>query len=175
MFSKSTIALYKSIHAPETLLDRIEEKMQTPVTETAKMTNRSWRTIAAAAACLVVVIAASALAFPGNVLKVNGATVGHSPVAVTSYTELNRAKNLTVAVAPPVVIEMEVNSENVDISVSHGAWTKNSVKGKTVITWDIGVPADTVNETLTLTIDGKTTQYTLYGDDQGVFYMEKKK
>jgi len=177
MFSKEAIALYKSIHAPASLQETVERKLQEPVAESKVVHHpaKAWRTVLASAACIAVIIAVGVFAFPGNQLKVDGDTIGYKPVAVTSYAEINRSKNLTVAIALPVVIEMEVASEDVEVAVSHGTTTKNSVKGKTVITWDIGVPAETPNETLTLTIKGKTTQYTLYGDDQGVFYMEKKK
>lgn len=177
MFSKEAIALYKSIHAPASLQESVERKLQQPISESKPVHSpvKAWRTVLASAACIAVIIAVGVFAFPGNTLKVDGQTIGYKPVAVTSYEEINRSKNLAVAVALPVIIEMEVANDDVEVAVSSGHWEKNSVKGKTVITWDLGVPAETPHATLTLTIDGETTQYLLYGDDQGVFYMEKKK
>lgn len=177
MFSKEAIALYKSIHAPATLQASVERKLQQPKNE-SKPTHRpvkAWRTVLASAACIAVIIAVGVFAFPGNELKVDGQTIGYKPVAVTSYAEINRSYDAVVAVAHPVIVEMEVASDDVEVAVSSGHWEKNSVKGKTVITWNLGVPAETPHATLTLTIDGKTTQYLLYGDGQGVFYMEKQK
>ena len=167
MIPESTAALYKSIKAPDSLQQRIDAKMaETPA---EKKKNR-YLPILAAAACLAVVIS---LTVPRQAtISINGNTVGTTPVAIAQPAPMQRA--IALAAAEPLVIELELNSKkDAAITVTHGEIEKEDTANGSIIRWIIADPQSYMAAKLALTINNRTTTYTLHADAFGVWYMEK--
>lgn len=174
MIPKSTLALYNSIKAPDSLQQRIEAKLDgtAPVT---KRKNR-WAPILAAAACSAIIIAASLPQRSAPALSAGGVKIGTAPVVVAQSAGNQRALALMAASEPlSVLLELPAGTD-AQCSVSHGeVLQEEDPAGKCdILRWVIADPQSEMTATLALTIENKTHTYTLHADAFGVWYMEKE-
>lgn len=167
MIPESTAALYRSIKAPDSLQQRIEAK--TAETPAAKRKIR-YLPMVAAAACLAVVVS---LSVPQQAtLTIGGNTVGNSPIAAVQPAPMQRA--ISTAAAEPLIVELELSKKDAVIAVSHGTFEKEDTAKGCLIRWSIDDAQSDMTATLALTIDNRTTTYTLHADALGIWYMEKE-
>lgn len=172
MFSKEAQDLYRSIHAPDSLKEKIRQRMETPAQKPKQ--KHYWKPALTAAACLALVILAAlnSLHSPAVELTLNGTLVENSPVAVTESAPM--AARAMPAAAGIMEIALELTKEeSVTVSVSYGEVQRTS---PTSLVWSI--PADVLPDSgadLTLAVNEKEIIYSLFCDDAGSWYLVKAK
>ncbi len=120
MFDKPTVDSYRRITAPQSLRDKVMAMSEAEEKPVRYFPSRII-SIAAAAACLVLVAVSAVLGLPADDITVayNGAQLTDEPVVI--MPDETRPAMASARMTPPVVVTLEVNAgESADISVTCG-------------------------------------------------------
>ncbi len=161
MFPQEAKELYRSIHAPESLRQKIDAH-----TASLKTTRRTWTYYAAAAACFVLLCTAAISLFPSpaTLFGIDGEIIGSTPVCVSMPVRAARNDVMLISEVPKE-LEFTLDDADADVTVSLG---DVQIEENGTIHWSL--PADTENAVLTV----NKTSYLLYCDDTGAWYMQKQ-
>ena len=161
MFPQEAKEIYRSIHAPESLRQKINAQPAAP-----KAARHAWKYYVAAAACFILLSAASIPLFPPRVTLsgADGEIISSTPVCVSIPVIAARNDIMTVN-EEPLILEFTLNNTNADVVVSLG---DTQIEEGGILRWHL--PADTEKAVLTI----NKTNYLLYCDDQGAWFMQKQ-
>lgn len=190
MFDKKTVDLYKSIHAPDSLKERIKkmESESTVSTSTpfpreqentaykkAVFKKKYWISSLASCAAALCIIFAAVLAIPKSTkLSVNGAHAGSSPITISNSAETASLATARMALSENLSCELSIATDfDTVISISKGDLSSENASGmKTVtvnsdtdFTWSLTGFSAGDTATLTVESDGKSQTYLVYFDD----------
>ena len=174
MIPKSTVALYKSIKAPDSLQQLVEAKLDGAAPASKK--KQPWAPVLAAAACVAIVIAAALPRRADHALSAGGVSIGTAPVVVAQSAQQQRSA-FALAAQEPLIISLELpENAGASIAVSHGEIQQEEDPAGMhhEVRWVIPDASGDLRATLALTIDNNTATYTLHADAFGVWYMEKE-
>ncbi len=172
MFSKEAIALYRSIRAPQSVMDAIDRKIEQPATTKAKK-KTPWAPVLAVAACLALILSTGILSPESETLLVNGNQITGAAVAVYDENASRSAVTPASNNAFSLALSLPKNSQDFSVSLGELLESEDSVKNGRNLTWLIPSATEETTATLTFSIDEKVLSYTLHADTNGVWYMEK--
>lgn len=172
MFSKETITYYRSIHAPNSLKNKVLANAEV----CKRRQKQNWKNYLAIAACLVLLCAASInfLYTPAAELTVNGTVVDTTPVVVSAPMPIIARTAPFPSDHSSLRINFQLSTKNQpDIRVSIGEIIPD-IENHTTFTWVIpNELSETENAVLSLRTARRETNYTLFPDETGTWFLKK--